>query len=500
MDAVRRPAFQRAAALLSAALLALAGPVLAGPSIAPGNLTLRHDIQRLADYGVLSGPVTTWPLAWGPILSDIGKYEPDAETPSDVTAALIRVRDKGQWESRIDELGYKARVAVAEKPARIRSFQDTPREEGEIFGGLSWTGERFSMELSASAVSSPSDGKDFRADGSKIAMTIGNFTIAASTMDRWWGPGWDGSLILSNNARPIPAIVLERNFTDPFETKWLSWIGPWDMTVIWGQMEKERAVPNTKFLGFRLNFRPLTSLEIGLSRSAQWCGDGRPCDFDTFIDLLLGKDNVGSDGISTGNEPGNQLAGLDFRWALTPLNLPLAVYGQFIGEDEAGGFPSRYIGQIGIESAGGLGEAWSYRWYGEAAATTCAFYDTPEFFNCAYNHGIYESGYRYRGRVVGHGADNDAAIATLGLLLVDKEENSWQGLIRIGKLNRGGPPDPNNSLTPVPQDVLSVELIHNRIFSFGQLEFGLGYERFDGNSAVQSSNEARAFIQWRSDY
>ncbi len=51
--------------------LLLGGIVLAGPSIAPGNPALRQDIQRLADYGVLSGPVTTWPLSWGPILSDL---------------------------------------------------------------------------------------------------------------------------------------------------------------------------------------------------------------------------------------------------------------------------------------------------------------------------------------------------------------------------------------------------------------------------------------------
>ncbi len=48
--------------------------VLAGPSIAPGDLALRQDIQRLADHGALSGPVTTWPLSWGPILSDLQNY------------------------------------------------------------------------------------------------------------------------------------------------------------------------------------------------------------------------------------------------------------------------------------------------------------------------------------------------------------------------------------------------------------------------------------------
>ena len=501
MDAANKPVSRprHSTAFLLVPFFLLCGFALAGPSIAPGDLALRHDIQRLADYGVLSGPVTTWPLSWGPIMSDLRTHS-TAALPQDVMDALARVRARAQWQTSTDELRFKARASVAERPALIRSFQDVPREDGELGAGVSWTGDRFSIDLSASAVADPLDGKDYRADGSNIAIALGNYTIAASTMDRWWGPGWDGSLILSNNARPIPAITIDRNFTDPFRSKWLSWIGPWDMSLIFGRMEENRAVPNARFFGFRASFKPIPSLEVGLSRTAQWCGDGRPCGFDTFVDLILGKDNVGSDGISTGNEPGNQLAGIDIRWSLTLLRLPIAVYSQFIGEDEAGGFPSRYIGQVGIEGTGSHKDSWSYRWYMEASATTCNFYESLERFNCAYNHSIYQSGYRYRGRVIGHGADNDAAIATIGLLLIDDDETSWQGLVRTGKLNRGGPPDLNHSLTPVPLDVVNVELVHSRIFSFGQLRIGVGYEQLDGNPAIPSSNEATAFIQWRSDY
>ena len=486
--------------LLALACLLPAGAALAGPAIAPGDLALRHDLQRLADYGVLSGPVTTWPLSWGPIMSDLQNYETTTELPTDVIDTLARVRARAQWQSQTDELRFRARASAAERPVVIRSFQDVPREDGELGAGLSWTGDRFSIDLNVSAVANPVDDKDYRADGSNVAVALGNYTIAASTMDRWWGPGWDGSLILSSNARPIPAVTIDRNFTEPFDSKWLSWIGPWDMSVIFGRMEDARAVPNARFFGFRVNFKPIPSLEIGLSRTAQWCGDGRPCDFDTFVNLLLGKDNRNDPDISIENEPGNQLAGIDIRWAFTALSMPIAVYSQLIGEDESGDLPSRHIGQLGIEGTGSYRDNWSYRWYAEAATTTCNFYDAIEGFNCAYNHTIYRSGYRYRGRVIGHGADNDAAIATLGLLLVDDKETSWQGLVRIGKLNRGGAPDPNNSLTPVPQDILNVELAHSRIFSFGQLEFGVGYEQLDGNPAIPSSNEARAFIQWRSDY
>jgi len=481
-------------------LALLASSSLAGPAIQSGDLALRHDIQRLADYGVITGPVTTWPLAWGPILADVRRFEADSEFPRDVSDALERIRARGAWETRTNTLRYRVRAAAQVEPASIRSFQSTPREEGELSGGLSWTGDWLSVDLSGTFVSNPSDDEDVRFDGSEIGVAIGNVTIAASTLDRWWGPAWDNSLVLSSNARPIPALTIDRRFTDPFESKWLSWLGPWDTSFIWGQLEKERAVPNAQFLGFRFNFRPLPSLEIGISRTAMWCGDDRPCDLSTFWDLLIGQDNVGSDDITEENEPGNQTAAIDFRWSVASLGWPVAFYGQFMAEDEAGGFPSRYMGQLGAEGTGVFGETWSYRWYVEGSATSCDFWKSDEIFNCAYNHGIYESGYRYYGRVIGHGADNDARVATLGFVLVDERENSWQGYIRVGELNRGGPPDPANSLTPVPQDVFNIELIHNRVFDYGRLEFGVGYDRFDENSALPSSNEARAFIQWRSDY
>lgn len=474
--------------------------VEAGPVIAPGDAALRHDIQRLADAGVISGPVTSWPLAWGPILSDIRSVDDPIALPGDVLAALARIRARAASETRTGEIRWRARAAAAVEPSRMRGFRNTPREEGELSGGISWTGERFSVDLQATVVIDPLDGNEFRADGSQIGVALGNFSLAASTMDRWWGPGWDGSLILSNNARPIPAISIDRIFTDPFDSKWLRWLGPWDLVAHFGQFESDRHIPNARFFGMRVNFKPLPSLEIGLSRTAQWCGDGRPCGLDTFADLLLGRDNRGDAGIDLANEPGNQLAGIDIRWASTILNIPLAVYGQFIGEDEAGGFPSRYLGQLGLETSGMLGRRWSYRWFAEFAGTSCQFHESSEIFNCAYNHGIYQTGYRYRGRAVGHAADNDARIISSGLILLNDQDTQWSALIRYGALNRGGAADPRNSLTPTRQDIASLDLTHRRVFTYGQIEIGLGIERTDDEISGAASSDGRAFLQWRSSH
>ncbi len=481
------------------ALALTASTASAGPLVPAGDFVLRMDIQRLADAGVIKGTTSTWPMAWGPILEDLRNTNAATLSPG-VADAFARVRDRANWETRSGELMFNADVGFADNPTRIRSFQNTPRGRVEVGAGVGWIANWFSVDLNAQYVDSAQDDNEFRADNSMIGVAAGNWSVAVSTQERWWGPGWDGSVILSNNARPFPSITIDRIFTDAFRTRWLSWLGPWDLSVMFGQLEKERVVPKARFFGMRFNFRPIDSLEIGLSRTAQWCGDGRPCDLSTFIDLFLGRDNRGANGINLENEPGNQLAAIDFRWSPGLLEHSVAFYAQFVGEDEAGGFPSRYLGQLGGEWSGLVRNRWSTKAFAEFAGTSCQFYESSELFNCAYNHGIYETGYRFRGRAIGHGADNDARIISAGVIMADADDTRWRGLVRYGALNRSGPPDPRNSLTPTRQDIISVDVSHSRVFSFGVVDVGVGYESVDDDVSGTSSSDARFYVQWRSAY
>src|SRR5690606_38239325 len=87
----------RAAGLLGRMLVAVAiagavPPAKAGPFLPAGDAALRADIELLADYGILEGPVTTWPLAWGPILDDLEDAGAVADLPPGAARALERVR------------------------------------------------------------------------------------------------------------------------------------------------------------------------------------------------------------------------------------------------------------------------------------------------------------------------------------------------------------------------------------------------------------------------
>ena len=470
--------------------------VFAAPLAAPGDMALRHDIQVLADYGAITGPVTTWPLSWDALLTDLERTKSEnVVLPNAVVPTFERILTRAQREARRGQYSFGGHLSAAEDPAQIRGFSNTPRDQGEIGAGFSWFSEHLTIDLNASLVDQPVDGEDVRADGSQIGVDLGNWSIAASTMDRWWGPGWDGSLILSNNARPIPSLTIGRNKTHAFKSKWLSWIGPWDLNLIFGQLEAERAIANAQFFGMRINFRPLKSLEIGISRTAQWCGDGRPCGFDIFTDLLLGKDNIGDAGTTVSNEPGNQMAGFDVRWTNFWFGAPVSLYGQMIGEDEAGGFPSRYLGQFGIEGSGISRDQYSYRWFAEVAGTSCDIVKSTVLYGCAYRQAIYQSGYTYRGRIIGHGLDNDALVFSAGVVVVSAEGNSWQVLGRFGDLNRVGP-ELQHSVAQVPTEMASIDIQHTRMTKIGQFKLGLGFERREDRVTSANTRDARGFLQW----
>ncbi len=489
---------QPVSVLAAALFLLLPFPATAEPWIAPGDPWLKADIQRLADAGVITSPISSWPLSMGDVAEDVNRFREESDLPASAANAFVRMRELVKSETRTGRWRGELSLAAAEEPLLIRAFEDVPRGDEEGFAAVDWTGNRIAIKLRAGFSDDPVDEQDFRLDGSYATLALGNWMIGAAAVDRWWGPGWGGSLILSNNARPIPALVIERNFSTPFETPWLSWIGPWSTSVIWGQLESGRAVPNTRFFGWRVNFRPLESLEIGLLRTAQWCGSGRPCDADTFLKVLAGDSNL-DEGDSI--DEANQLAGFDARW-LSPIgDLPYAVYGQFIGEDEAGGFPSRYMGMGGVEFWGrseGLRADWHA--YVEFSDTTCQFHESSPLFNCAYNNGFYPTGYRYKDRAIGYPTDNDARTLTAGLLARHDAYGKWHLTARYSELNRDGPEDPRNTVTATPKDLLDVSITHSRDTRFGKLDLGVGAQRLDDTVSNTDSTDVRLFVRLTQEF
>ncbi len=84
--------------------------------------------------------------------------------------------------------------------------------------------------------------------------------------------------------------------------------------------------------------------------------------------------------------------------------------------------------------------------------------------------------------------------------MINDRGNSFHVLLRDGELNRGGGPDPRNSLTSTPQDIIGLDFSYSRRVGRGLIDFGLGYERIDDALSGLSNDDTRAWLQWRSNY
>src|SRR5690606_382615 len=171
----------------------------------------------------------------------------------------------------------------------------------------------------------------------------------AGKIPTWWGPGHDGSLIRGDASLPVAGFTMQRDQQTAPTSKYLSWVGPWQYQLFAGQLEDYKAIPDTKLIGMRLTANPTDWLELGASRTFMWGGEGKSESLSSFFDALTGtKDNVDD----ADEDISDQLAGFDARLSLASLtnaNFPVSIYGQYVGEDEAGYLPSKNMYLAGID-------------------------------------------------------------------------------------------------------------------------------------------------------
>jgi hypothetical protein len=245
----------------------------------------------------------------------------------------------------------------------------------------------------------------------------------------------------------------------------LSWIGPWTFNAFVGATEGDRPdVNNARCAGMRFTFQPLPIVELGISRSAQLCGQNPagtrpPCYLSTIARMALGKDNVGYHGINRQNEPGNQMAGFDARIVSPFRLLPVAVYAQMIAEDNGSGIiPNRWLAPYGRDLWAYFGSGSVFRGQLEYATMSCTGYTPAPSANCTYRQGIFFAGCRYFGRNIAYTTGSDSETWALRLSLTEATGETWALKLRHGHLDRHGGVDVFNNLTRGPSKYDAAEL------------------------------------------
>ena len=447
-------------------------PASAAPWLDPGDPRARYSTQTLSDRGAMNRTASTWPMMWGNLEQGYKGATASSATPDTTLDYLKFERDR--QASR----GFRAEATLsgASEAALIQGFNAGPQDSGQAGLTMEWIGNHWALGLSPSLTQSPDDDEEFRADGSYLAFSAGNWIFGVGSIERWWGPGWQSSLILSNNARPIPSVWINRRNAAPPESEWLEWIGPWDFTAFLGEMESERAVAEPKILGMRLTIRPLQGLDIGFSRLIMLGGEGYSESSSTYWNAFIGRDN----GQLEENDPGDQLGAVDIRYGTDLGPTTVGIYTQMMGEDEAGAFPARKSWLFGADATTSWLSA-EQQWFVEYANTIADDFNGEAMPNITYSHSRYRTGQHYKGRNLAASQGGDARMLTLGGWHFLTSGTNLGARVSHVELNTDG----STTVEPGSQDVRYLVPVRDQ--SLMQLTLSLGTEIAGGWLSGQAS-------------
>lgn len=415
--------YQSIKVLSFAILSALALPV-AAQGIVLNNEDLRTDLNWLNQQGVIQISTSTWPLSGEEIQRALS-------TAKIENTAQQKVINSVMANLEAENTSIKLSLFAETDPQNIpQKFADEQKSQYQAALELNAGGAQWDARLRVNAEKDPiiDNGHDVNVEGSYLAGKLWNQWLIAGQIPTYWGPGHEGSLIRGDASRPVYGLTMQRAEQQAFETKWLSWIGPWQYQAFAGQLDDYHAIPDAKLLGFRLTAQPLPYLELGASRILQWGGEGRSESFDSLWNAIKGNDNFDDGAL----DKSNQIAGFDARLNLNRWSgVPISLYGQYVGEDEAGLLPSKKMYLAGVDYSSQFNNM-PFQLFTEWADTRT----NRDALGISYEHRNYKDGYYQHGFPLGHAMGGDGQMLSLGGDIRFDIMNRLNGRVMVAKVNQ----------------------------------------------------------------
>ncbi|MCH7338741.1 capsule assembly Wzi family protein [Acinetobacter higginsii] len=387
------------------------------------DVNLRTDLNWLNQQGVIQISTSTWPMSGDEIQRALSQAKVSNNTQQKVVNSVVNAI---KADNETVKLGLHVGSDLKTVP---QTFGDNQKSQYQVAAEFNAGGENWDAKLRVNGEKDPlvDNGHDVNVEGSYLAGKLWNQWVIAGQIPTYWGPGHDGSLIRGDASRPVYGVTVQRAVQNAFESKWLSWIGPWQYQLFGGQLDDYTSIPDAKLVGMRLTAQPLPYLELGASRVMQWGGKGRPESLSSLWDAIKGNDNFYND-----YEGGNQLAGFDARLSLQPLlNQPISIYSQMIGEDEAGYLPAKWMYLAGADFSSSY-KNMPYQLYAEWTDTRT----NGEVKGISYTHHIYKEGYYQHGFSLGHSIGGDGQMYSVGGDIRFDTMNRLNGRVIYAKLNQ----------------------------------------------------------------
>jgi hypothetical protein len=382
------------------------------------NVPLGHwsydAVEKLANYGLIdSAMLTTKPLSRLEMARHVAQAKETLESMEDAPEILTAIMERltREYKGELVQLGVldgshsASSIKPLEDPyAKYLYAKNTPDLEnrrGDVFqsgsnyrAGLASRGtlyDTFAFYLHPEYAGSSEGRNDVDLIEGYGKVGLGSLELEAGRDSLWWGPGYHGSILMSNNARPFDMLKISN--PQPILLPWIfRALGPVKAEWFLARLEADRDYPHALLTGLRLNIKPHPLVELGASRVVLYGGQGaqRLGFFDYFTPLLATHNQDWNDGLA--GFDGSILIPLPKNGILRSIKL----YADAAGEDEANHFPSKWGDILGVQFNDILktGRTDFRIEYADDIV--------PGSPNVFYTHSQYTSGYTYEGRVIGH--------------------------------------------------------------------------------------------------
>ena len=225
-----------------------------------------------------------------------------------------------------------------------------------------------------------------------LQYSIYNINLTIGRQSLWWGPGKHGTLLLSNNAKPIDMIRLSNDKAIK------SGSFSFDYDILFGRLAEHNEIVNPdgsigsgypKMFAMQLSMAYTPYFQASAYRTAIFGGADRPEGMSTIWDVIFPFNGVENDL----NQPGDQKGGFTAKISVPNDVQPFDIYGEAAGEDEASNWPSKWsyiagMDLVDLANTKGLNLNFEYLKMDES--------------DVWYRHHIYKEGYTNDGFIIGH--------------------------------------------------------------------------------------------------
>ena len=260
----------------------------------------------------------------------------------------------------------------------------------------------------------------------RINPTGWNTEYAIGRSSMWWGPGFHGSVLMTDNAFPMDALRINNIW--PFRLPGVfKKMGRWTGTWFISRLEKKFNPSHVMVSGWKLDYIPAGFLKLGIGHILMFGGKGvNMLGFNHFIGTssLFFSAGGGSD------EPENHIMSFDAQVFLRRIDrfLPIAtgakLYGEIGAEDEAKSIP--------VDLAHVIGAYFTDVFKVPGFDVKAEF---AKFHQVFYTHFKYISGYTHKGNFIGHHAGGDSEDMALSAIFNFPDEYKFSAT--FSRMRRG---------------------------------------------------------------